>query len=216
MPRKMPYTVFLVDDHELFREGMAFLLKHIIGAKKVLTAPNGETFLSMLNETVPDLVFMDINMPGMGGIEATSRAMALFPELRIIALTMHNDQKYHEQMMQAGARGLIIKDAAREELKIAVTNVMNDYYYFCPNVLNKIVKWQKQARTNIPDNLTVREKEILELICGGKTNKEIAGRLCISLKTVEGHKTNLLHKTGCKNSMEAALQAFKSGLINLD
>lgn len=214
MLREIPYTVFIVDDHELFREGMVSLLKQLIGAEIVLTAPDGETFLSMLNETVPDLVFMDINMPGIGGVEATSRAISFFPDLKIIALTIYNDQQYHEQMMQAGARGFIIKDAARDELKRAVENVMSGHYYFCPKVLDQIVKEQKENLLNIPFNMTRREREILGLACGGKTNTEIANELFISLKTVEGHKTKLLQKSGCKNSVELAMLALRSGLIS--
>ncbi|MFN8254912.1 MAG: response regulator transcription factor [Bacteroidales bacterium] len=214
-------NLVLVDDHDLFREGLKFLLAQVESMNIVGEAATGKEFLTLL-ETVetPDVVLLDINMPDMNGIEACKLATQKYSELKIIALTMSDGQEYYFKMIQAGARGFVLKTAGKNTLEQAIKDVMAGGSFFPEDILRKIIfKFGTEDSVENKDNnksgITRREMEVLSLICQGFTNAEIADKIFLSAKTVEGHRANLLSKTGTKNSAHLVMFAIKNGLIKI-
>jgi DNA-binding NarL/FixJ family response regulator len=209
--------VFLVDDHKIFREG----LKHLIELEEVGTvvaeAANGQEFLSKLCEPLPDVVLMDISMPQMNGIEATKAAREIYPDLQIVALSMHGDEEYYYKMIEAGVRGFLLKDSGIKEIERAIYTVLDGESYFSNELLRQIITGlNKKGHTESAvekDGLSARELDVLKLICQGFTNEEIADKLCISAQTVKGHRSNLLSKTNCKNSASLVMYAIKNKVV---
>lgn len=202
----------IVDDHKLFRNGLNFILKEIEAIEVIGEASNGQEFLDMLKTTKPDLVLMDIRMPEMNGIEASKAALQQYPDLNILVLTMFDDEQYYNSMIDIGVRGFILKDADTLELKTAIKKVCEGNSYFSQELLLKIIK-NKHTAPNI--NLTDRELEVLNYICRGTSNYEVAEKLNISLRTVERHRANLLEKTGSNNSIKLVLYALKNNIVSL-
>jgi DNA-binding NarL/FixJ family response regulator len=210
--------VVLVDDHKLFRDGLKFVLGQTDSIKVIAEAEDGIEFLNILDNCEPDIVLMDISMPRMNGIEATAAAINRFPDLKIIALTMFGDENYCYNMIQAGARGFVLKESGCDELIKAINKVAEGENYFSNNILNSLIK--SQATLNKitdsdygPIKFSRRELEVLRLICDGFSNKEIAEKLLISQRTIEGNRLNLLNKTGSRDSLNLALFAMKNNLI---
>lgn len=209
-------NIILVDDHSLFRDGLKFILTKISGYSIIGEASNGIEFLELLKTTSPDLVLMDIAMPEMDGIEATKRALDLYPELKIVALSSYGDEIYYRQMIEQGVQGFITKSSNKEELEFAINTIVNGNNYFSQDLLKKVViKISKKDKLKEEEEikLTRREKEILKCICLGLSNKEIAKKLFISPKTVDNHRTNLLNKTSSKNTASLVMCAIKNNLI---
>ncbi|UCH15849.1 MAG: response regulator transcription factor [Bacteroidales bacterium] len=206
----------LVDDHCLFRDGLKFILSQISGYTIIGEASNGKEFLELLRATLPDLVLMDIAMPEMDGIMATKRALNLYPDLKIVALSSYGDEIYYRRMIEEGVLGFLTKSSNKEELEFAINTVANGNNYFSQDLLKKVVinisKKDKQ-KTDEEIKLTQREKEILKCICQGLSNKEIAEKLFISPKTVDNHRTSLLSKTSSKNTASLVMCAIKKNLI---
>ncbi len=213
MNRKI--SIILVDDHSLFRDGLKFILSQISGYKIVGEASNGKEFLDLLETVFPDLVLMDIAMPGMDGIIATKRALSLYPDLKIVALSSYGDEIYYRRMIEEGVMGFLTKNSNKEELEFAINTVVKGNSYFSQDLLKKVVinisKKDKQKDEEI--KLTYREREILKFICQGLSNKEIAEKLFISPKTVDNHRTSLLSKTCSKNTASLVMCAIKKNLI---
>ncbi len=211
--------VMIVDDHEIFRNG----LKMVLGKLKYLEiageASDGNSFLEMLDETEADIVLMDIEMPGMNGIEATEAVLKKKPDLKVIALTMFGDDEYIQSMLDAGAKGFLMKNINKENLDRAIQTVYNGGNYFSEELFEfftrQLTKEKEKDKEKDEEKLklTRREKEILQLLCEGLTNKEIADALFISERTVLGHKTNLLTKTNTKNSLSLMAYAIKNNLV---
>lgn len=214
--------VVLVDDHNLFREGIKFILSQIDIIEVIGEASNGNKLIELLKENIeqPDIVLLDINMPEMDGIEACTIVSKKYPDIKIIALSMNDEQEYYFKMIQAGAKGFVQKQAGKEKLEEAIHEVINGGSYFPEDILRTIIfrfgtedsvenKIEKQY------GLTKREKEVLALLCQGFTNTEIAERLFLSPKTIEGHRANLLSKTGTKNSAHLVMFAIKKGIIKI-
>lgn len=216
-----PINVILVDDHILFREGFKFLLTQVNSINIIGEASNGEEFLKLLKANeLPDIVLLDINMPGMNGIEACKKATEKYPELKVIALTMNDEQEYYFQMIQSGARGFVLKSAGTDVLKEAIKEVINGGSYFPEDILRKIIfkfgsNDSVENKSNNIFDLTKREKEVLALLCQGYTNAEIAEKIFLSPKTIEGHRSNLLSKTGTKNSAHLVMVAIQKGIIKV-
>ena len=211
-----PISVFLVDDHNLFREGLALLLGKLPYVKKVMQASTGEEFLERLTESDPGLVFMDISMPGINGIEASTRALETHPELKIIALSMYADEDYYTRMISAGARGFILKNSDIQEVEDCIRNVISGHNYFSPEILNGIVKnISRKAMPRKNSELTEREEEVLYRICRGLSNQEIADLLHISKRTVDKHRENLLLKTDSKNTAGLVMFAIRKGIVEV-
>jgi DNA-binding NarL/FixJ family response regulator len=209
--------IVLVDDHQMFREGLKFVLKQIPEFDVIGTASNGEEYLKLLEAGLPDVVLMDIGMPVMDGIEATEKTSEKYPEVNVIALSMFSDQEYYHKMVAAGVKGFLIKEAGIDELEKAIKSIQQGNAYFSQELLRNIIIniSNPKVTSRDPFQLTKREEEVLQMICKGFGTKEISDLLFISQKTVEGHKTNLLSKTNSKNTINLMLYAFKHKLVEI-
>ena len=218
---KDTYRIIIVDDHKIFREGLVFMISKMKGFEVVGEASNGKMFLDMLGNTPADIVLMDISMPGTDGIDATRIALEKNPDLKIIALTMFCDEEYYYKMIQAGVSGYILKESGKDELAAALNAIIAGENYFSQKVLHNIIvninnpKTVKKSSSAQEIKFTRRELEILTLICQGLSNSEISDKLCLSLRTIEGHKSNLFSKTGVKSSISLVAFAIKNKLVEL-
>ena len=209
-------NLYLVDDHSLFREGLKFLLSNLDFVREIYEAENGEQFLLHLQEKQVDLVLIDIEMPGVNGIEATQRALEIYPEIKIIALSMYSDESYYYSMIEAGANGFLLKNSNFTEVKKAIVDVLEGKNYFSMEILQSIVT-RINGTSEKPGNndLTDRELEVLFQICKGRSNPEIADILSISKRTVDKHRENLLQKTNSKNTANLVVFAIKQGYFKV-
>ena len=211
----MERTIVLVDDHSLFRNGLRGLLEHCAGCRVVGEAASGEEFLAMLGGVDADVVFMDFAMPGLDGAQTTERALAQRPDLKIITLSMFGEESYYSRMVQAGARGFLLKDSDIGDVIEAVDAVMSGGSYFSPQLLSSLTG-RMRTRDDVPDEqLSVREREILVAVCRGLSNQEIADELFISKRTVDKHRANILEKTGCKNTASLVVYAIRNGIVEI-
>lgn len=209
--------VLIVDDHKLFREGLKLLLVNMENIGQVWEAPDGEAFLDMIRNQMPDLVLMDIEMPNVNGVEATRKAIEKYPEMKIIALSMYGDDEYIHKMLEAGASGFLLKSSDFSEVKRAITNVVQGSNYFSEEILYRLIHSLK-TRTSPSDQpvlLSDREKEVLLLICRGFSNQEIAERLFISKRTVDHHRASLLTKTETNNTASLVVYAIKNKMVDI-
>jgi len=209
--------VILVDDHSLFRNGLKILLTQSDRFDVVAEASNGEEFMKYFEIFPHAVVLMDIEMPVMNGIEATSLVINKNPHTKIIALTMFSDKQYYYKMIEAGARGFLLKDSPITEVVEAIELVTNGESYFSKELLLDLVKDfnQLQQRNGNLDLLTERELEVLQLICQGFSNQEIGEKLFISKRTVDKHRSNILDKTGTRNTAGLVIFAIKNELVKL-
>ncbi|WP_304583138.1 response regulator transcription factor [uncultured Alistipes sp.] len=210
-----PCKIVLVDDHSLFRNGLRGLLERNGDCRVVGEAGSGEEFLSMLPGLEADVVFMDFSMPGIDGAQTTERALALRPELRFITLSMFGEESYYTRMVEAGARGFLLKDSQIDDVLEAIRSVMGGGSYFSPQLLVSLAS-HMHTRDDISDEpLSAREREILVLVCRGLSNQEIADELFISKRTVDKHRANILEKTGCKNTAALVVFAIRNGIVEI-
>jgi len=208
--------VYIVDDHSLFREGLKFLLQNSRLVAGIKEAENGREFLENVGGFNPDVVLMDIEMPEINGIEATKSALTRFPDLKIIALSMYSDEGFYSEMIEAGAKGFLIKNSPFDEVQTAILEVYNNRNYFSPEILASIVtNLSRKSESPENDELTKRELEVLLNICKGFSNQEIAEQLVISKRTVDKHRENILSKTQSKNTAELVVYAIKNGYFEL-
>lgn len=213
--------VTVVDDHEIFRNGLRMVINKMGYAKVVAEAGDGEDFLRQLPELETDIVLMDIEMPGVNGVEATKKALEVRPELKIIALTMFKDDAYIQSMIEAGVKGFLIKNIRKEVLERALQAVFNGKTYYSEELWDyftrTVVKEDKKDEKPLAEDLalTRREIEVLQLMAEGLSNKEIAERLFVSERTVVGHKSNLMSKTNTKNTVSLLAYAIRNGLIDI-
>jgi DNA-binding NarL/FixJ family response regulator len=221
MAQKPLIKIIIADDHKMFRDGLKYVLEKIPETGVIAEASNGEEFIELLDIHQPDIVLMDISMPLLDGINATRIALGKQPEIKIIALSMFGDEDYYYKMIQSGAKGFLLKESGKDELEKAIIAVYNGENYFSQELLRKIIFNMGQTKY-VSDNsgksqtkLSNREIEILQLTCQGLSNQEISDRLFISLKTVEGHKTNLLNKTNSKNTASLIVFAIKNKLVEI-
>lgn len=209
-----PIRVIVVDDHEIFRNGLKMVIDKIDTARLAGEASNGQEFLELLKATPVDVVLMDVEMPFMNGIEATRQALIEFPQIKIIALTMFNEDQYIQSMLDEGAKGFLIKNIKKDALKSALQTVHDGGNYYSEELFRFFTQQVVKDEKNTPTiKLTKREKEILQLLAEGLSNKEIAEILFVSERTVIGHKTNLLAKTGCKSTVSLLSYAIKHKLV---
>jgi DNA-binding NarL/FixJ family response regulator len=209
--------VTLVDDHALFRNGLKFLLDMNADIKVIAEATNGKEFIENLGATMPDIVLMDINMPIMDGIEATEIANRTFPDIKIIALSMFGEEEYYYKMINAGVKGFLLKNSEINEVIEAIKQVNIGNSYFSQELLYSVIKNFKPHKEHLDDTtaLSKRELQVLEEICKGLSNQEIADNLFISKRTVDKHRANLLSKTNSKNTANLIMYAIKNKLINI-
>ena len=206
--------IILVDDHALFRNGVNTLISMREGYRVVGEAGDGAEFLEMLPNMAVDVVFMDISMPNMGGEEATRKALALYPDLKIVTLSMFGDENYYTRMVEAGAKGFLLKDSAIEEVFEAIDAVVEGGSYFSDRLLSSISN-RMRSTDRSSEELSAREIEILLCICRGLSNQEIAEELFISKRTVDAHRANILEKTGCRNTASLVVYAIRNHLVEL-
>jgi DNA-binding NarL/FixJ family response regulator len=206
----------IVDDHRMFREGLRKILT-IEGIADVLAeASNGKEFLEILDNNIPDLVLMDINMPEMDGIEATKKALSRYPKLNIIALSSFGDEKYYYSMIEAGAKGFVLKTAGIMELKNAISEVSAGGSWLSSELMQKIIAnySSKSLKISTPV-LSEKEMVILRLICESFTNEKISEKLNISIDTVKWHRANMLSKTGNTNTAGLVIYAIKNKIVEI-
>ncbi len=209
--------VIVVDDHELFRRGVVMVINKMDNTKVIGEASNGKEFLHMLNSAKPDIVFMDIRMPEMNGVDATIEAIARYPEMKIIALSMFGEEEYLQKMINAGAVGFLLKNSSIEEIERGIISVKAGKNCYSNELLgyftNKYISKEADDTSNI--KLTRRELEVLGLVAQGLSNQEIADKLFISKRTVDGHKANLIQKTGSKNIVDLLIYSVRKGIIEI-
>lgn len=211
------FTLTIVDDHSLFRNGLKLLLSSCYPEIVISEAQNGREFIEMLSSGQPDLVLMDINMPEMDGIAATRKALELFPDLKIIALSMFGDEDYYFKMIDAGVKGFLLKNSELKEVQDAIESVLQGENYFSKELLYNVVKNLRNSGTLGAKSidLSERELEVLELICKGFSNQEISDQLFISKRTVDKHRANILSKTDSRNTAHLVMKAIRQKWINL-
>jgi len=213
--------IIIVDDHSLFREGMKLLIENEEFGEVIAEAENGQVFLDLLETNTPDLVIMDIEMPVMGGLESTQKALKKQPNLKILVLTMLSEKANYFDMVNAGALGFVLKTSGKAEFEKAIKAITQGESYFSNDLLRQIII-NENSKTHIHNNhenlsqdLTTREKEILHFFCQGFTVSEIATKLFISPKTIEAHRSTLLKKTNSKNTINLILFAIKNKLVEI-
>lgn len=205
----------------MFREGLSFVISQMNGFRVVGEADSGDSFLGMIDELEVDIVLMDISMPGIDGVTATAMALEKYPDLRIIALTMFCDEVFYCRMIQSGVSGYILKESGKDELAKALNTVAAGEKYFSQKLLHNIIVNSNinRGQSDMPApgeiKLTLRENEILKLICQGLTNTQISEKLSLSLRTIEAFKSDLMNKTGVKNPVGLAVYAMKHHLVDI-
>ena len=208
--------ILICDDHTLFVEGLKAMLRHESSMEIVGEARNGREAVKLVKELKPDVMLMDVSMPDMDGSEATRRVKAFDPSVKVLMLTMHEEEELVARCLEAGASGYIIKDAPASQLLYAIETVQKGEKYLSPGVLSKVVSGYVK-NTNRPqtsyDRLTDREREILKLLAEGLSVKEIATRLDLSVKTVDAHKYNLMKKIDVHDRVELLKYAIQNKLI---
>jgi DNA-binding NarL/FixJ family response regulator len=211
------HKVIIVDDHKMFRSGLRFLLNNVPNIEVIGEASNGLEFLEMAAHEQIDIALMDINMPEMNGIDATKQAMEKYPDMKVIVLSMHGEEEYYDQMLDAGVKGFLLKNSDADELISALEAVIEGRSFFSQELLVNILdqkRLQKLRKEAV--KLSQRELEVLRLICDGYSNAEIAEQLFISQRTVDRHRANLLSKTGCKNSTSLVMYAVKNKIVDIE
>jgi len=213
-------SVLIVDDHALVREGLAKILSMEEGISVVGEAENGERAVELALKLKPDIVLMDINMPGINGIEATKMIKNEMPEIGIIALTIHDQEEYLFELIKAGASGYVLKDIRPDLLVQTIFGVARGESFVPPSMTTKIFSELARlsslsGRNSFPQGLTRREVDVLRLVAHGDSNRAIAKKLFISEKTVKNHLTNIFQKLGVEDRTQAAIHAVKSKIVEL-
>jgi DNA-binding NarL/FixJ family response regulator len=211
--------IVIAEDHTILREGLKALLSSDPQFDIIGEAEDGRQAVRCVEKLEPDLILMDLSMPRMSGMEAIREIKNRYPETRIIALTVHKAEEYLHTTLQAGADGYVLKDATHDELVLAIKKVIKGQSYLSPGVSEKVIEGYLEGKENaMPDSpwetLSPREREVLKLIAEGYKNKEIADDLCISLKTVEKHRANLMKKLDLHNAAALTVYAMQKGLVN--
>jgi len=211
-----PYHVILADDHILFRSGMKRIIDEMPETQLVGEAGDGQEAVELVKRLVPDLVIMDISLPKVSGIAACREIRRLFPDVKILVLTMHKEREYLYQALSAGAQGYLLKEDSDEELFAAIGSIKGGAIYVT-KALAGVVSTDASALflggdRKLSKSLTQREKEVLKLISEGKSNSEVAEALRISVRTVETHRANIMSKLDLKNTAQLVRYAFEHGL----
>ena len=210
--------ILIVDDHTLFRAGLRMLLAQDPDFEVVGESDNGRDAIRAVGELRPHVVTMDLTMPGMNGMEATADIKKRYPETRVLVVTLHKSEEFVFAGLRAGADGYILKDASREELGLAIRSVLQGKTYLSRDVSVKVANDYRETRDasgkqSTWDTLTQREREVLKLVAEGKSNKEIAEFLFLSVKTVEKHRASLMAKLGMRKAAGLTAYAIQKGLL---
>jgi len=215
----MDIKIIIADDHKLFRQGLRNLLEKQSGIKIVGEAGDGIAVMDMAQELLPHIIIMDISMPELNGIEATRRILSKNPNIKIIALSMHSDQRFVIEILKNGALGYLLKDSAFEEVMKAIGNVMKNEIYLSNDINNVLVKdYINNLKKNSLENhqiLSSREKQVLHLITEGKTSKQIALQFQVSVKTIDAHRKQIMDKLNIHSLPELTKYAIREGITSL-
>ncbi len=212
---KPPLRVLIADDHPLFREGLRLVLQSASGLDLVGEAATGDKAVAAATALLPDVIVMDVHMPGLDGIEATRRIVSALPHTAVVVLSMAEDDQSVMAALKAGARGYLLKESSRADIVGAIEAVARNQAVFGPTVAQRVVQQLASGRTGgeiaFP-HLTEREREVLDLIARGMNNQAIASRLFVSGKTVRNHVSNILTKINVTDRAEAIVRAREAGL----
>jgi DNA-binding NarL/FixJ family response regulator len=213
--------VILADDHRIFRKGLKSLLSEKAHIEVLAEADDGDETLRKASQYKPHIVIMDIGMPKMDGIEATRQIKERLPDTEVVILSMHAKKAYIDQVLKAGAKGYVLKDSDEDNLIAAINTVHNGGYYLDSPIADQVLSGYFGGKTKRElqeqaDPLSEREKEVLRLLAEGHSNQEVADILCISRKTVENHRANIVRKTGVQGQVGLTKYAARIGLIDLD
>lgn len=210
--------ILIVEDHTLLRAGIKSLLSQDHDLEIVGEATNGRDAVRAIDKLAPDLVLTDLSMPGMNGIEAITDIKRSFPKTLVLVLTVHREDEFIHESLQAGADGYILKDATDDELRVAIRSVLNGKPYLSPDISKKVITgYLGSDKVDAPkttwDTLTHREREVLKLVAEGHSNKYVADYFCLSVKTVEKHRSNLMKKLDLHNASMLTMYAIEKGLL---
>lgn len=211
MPQKI--RILLADDHAVVRQGFKLILGQQADMEVIGEAADGGDAVRLAHELKPNLVIMDIGMPGMNGVEATRRIMENDPECRVLILSMHKDAVYVRETLRAGAKGYLLKDSIDHDLLRAVRAVARGDGFLSPEVSGTVLQDYQHQVEDPFDQLTAREREVLQMLAEGKVAKEIASALDISVYTVDAHRGRIMKKLGLKSGTELVRYAMRKGLI---
>jgi two-component system response regulator NreC len=211
--------VLLADDHTILRDGIRALLDDQADIEVIGEAQDGQATVKMTAQLQPDVVVMDIAMPLLNGLEATRQIQRDFPQVKVLILTMHENEEYIRQVLAAGALGYVLKDAAARDLLSAIRAVYQGEAVLSPAITRLVIedylRWGDIRPPDSTNGLTSREREVLQLIAEGYTNKEIAEILCLSIKTVQSHRTNLMSKLDLHDRGELIKYAIQKKIIDI-
>ncbi|HTI60448.1 response regulator transcription factor [Mucilaginibacter sp.] len=214
-----PINLAIADDHKIFRNGLKATLEDCADFNLIIEASNGKELIGQLATRTPDVILMDIKMPEMDGMQTTAHIHQNFKDIKVLALSMHNEDKYIVDMMKAGASGYLLKNAEPEEIIEAISTVYNKGFYFNEHLSVTLIKQlvgpgQADAGQQSIE-LNDREVEVLKLVCQEYSNQEIADKIFLSVRTVEGYRARLFEKTGSKNLVGLVIFAIKRGIISV-
>jgi len=216
----MSTRILLADDHKIIRQGLRLLLDKQPDLEVVAEAEDGRTAVRLVREMLPDVVIMDVTMPDLNGVEATRQIVGEFPSVKVIALSMHSDSLFVIEMLRSGASGYLLKDCAFEELARAIHTVVAGDTYLSPGISGVVVDdyLHRLSKVDFSDSelLTSREREVLQLLAEGKSTKQIALKLHISVKTVETHRRQMMNKLDIHTVAELTKYAIRKGLTSLE
>ena len=215
----MSIRILLADDHKIMREGLRSLIEKNPDMEVVAEAENGRTAVQLVRRLRPDVVIMDVGMPDMNGMEATRRIIDQLPGVKVVALSIHSDKRFVAGMLSAGASGYLLKDCAFEELEHAIRATIGYRIYLSNGiagiVVEDYVRHLQKADSSAFSVLTVREREVLQLLAEGKTTKQIAFNFNVSVKTIETHRRQIMDKLDVHSIAELTKYAIREGLTNL-
>ena len=216
----MSTKILLADDHKITREGLRSLIEKQSDMEVVAEAEEGHTAVQLVRKMSPDVAIMDVSMSDLNGIEATQKIVSEFPNVKVIALSMHSDTLFVTKMLKSGASGYLLKDCAFEELTLAIRTVTAGKTYLSPAISDVVVDGYLQrlseAESGDIDVLTHREREVLQMLAEGQSTKQIALKLHISIKTVETHRRQIMQKLDIYNVAELTKYAIRKGLTSLE
>lgn len=213
--------ILIVEDHTLLRDGLRALLAQESDLEIAGEADNGRDAIRMIPNLAPDLVLMDLTMPGTSGIEAMTEIKRRSPNIKILVLTLHRAEEYIHQSLKAGANGYILKDATHDDLCVAIRSVLSGKTYLSPDISDMVISGylgtgKGASVSSAWETVTHRERQVLKLVAEGRPNKSIAGYLCLSVKTVEKHRSNLMKKLDLHNASMLTAFAIAKGLVVSD
>jgi len=214
-----PYRVILADDHVMFRQGIKRLLGDLKGVEVIGEVGDGIELLSLLREVRPQMVILDISMPRLRGLEAAKEIKTSFPQVKVLILSMHRNTEYFYNAISSGAEGYLLKEDADRELYTAIEKIRKGERYVSPilseELSKDLVELRGGHRRTSSEDLSIREKEVLKLVAEGKTSPEIADLLCISVRTVQNHRANIMRKLKIKNTTDLLRYAYRRGYTSL-